>query len=333
MRFGVVLPTYPAGATIEGVVRVAQAAEHLGFVSAWTTDHVILPLEESGVYAEILEPLMTLAYVAAVTERIRLGISVIVVPQRNGIVLAKELATLDHLCRGRLIVGVGAGWNADEFRMLGAADRFHQRGRFLDETLQVWRHLWTTPETPFRGTFYDLPVVSFGPGPLQPGGPAIWVGGSSESARNRAGRVGAAWHPVGTPAEEIPALAAVVRAAADAAGRPMPEIAPRLPIALGPAPVGSMTAGRIQVLQAEPAAMIERLRAYEAAGVSEIDVLFGSSDGSYVVGQMERFSAEVMPAFGSGKVAMMPRSGSWVSSPRPGDHSMHRSALLTPRSR
>ncbi len=299
MRFGIALPTYPAGATVEGVVAVAQAAERLGFVSAWTTDHVIMPPEQAGPYREIFEPLMTLAYLAAVTERVKLGISVIVVPQRNGIVLAKELATLDHLAKGRLIVGVGAGWNADEFAMLGYADRFHRRGAFLDETIEVWRHLWTTPEQPFSGTFYDLPTVAFGPPPVQEGGPPIWVGGSSVGARRRAGRVGAAWHPVGTPAGEIEELAAVVRDAAEKAGRPMPEITPRLPITFGKADAGSMTAGRLTVLQGEPEELIETFRVYEQAGVSEIVVLFGSPDGAFVVEQMERFAAEVMPNFSS----------------------------------
>src|SRR5690242_12935569 len=177
MKFGVVLPTYPAGATVAGVVAVAKAAERLGFASVWTTDHVVLPPEQAGPYAEILEPLLTLAYIAPLTNRVRLGVSVIVVPQRNGVILAKELATLDRLAGGRLIVGVGAGWSEEEFRMLDAGARFRRRGAYLDETLRLWRHLWSTPGEPFQGTFYDLPPVAFGPGPVRPDGPPIWVGG------------------------------------------------------------------------------------------------------------------------------------------------------------
>ena len=295
MRFGIALPTYPVGATIAGVVAVAQAAERLGFASVWTTDHVIMPPEQAGPYREILEPLMTLAYLAALTERVKLGISVIVVPQRNGIVLAKELATLDHLANGRLIVGVGAGWNADEFAMLGYADRFHRRGAFLDETIVVWRHLWTAPDQPFSGAFYDLPAAAFGPPPVQPGGPPIWVGGSSVGARRRAGRVGAAWHPVGTPVGEIVEQATVVREAAEAVGVAMPEIAPRLPIAFGSAPAGQMTAGRLSVLQGEPEELVAVFKGYAQAGVAEVVVLFGSPEGAFVVEQMERFAAEVVP--------------------------------------
>jgi alkanesulfonate monooxygenase SsuD/methylene tetrahydromethanopterin reductase-like flavin-dependent oxidoreductase (luciferase family) len=107
MRFGVTLPTYPAGATVKGFVRVAQAAERLDFTSIWSTDHVILPPEQAGPYNAIFEALPSLGYLAPFTSQVKLGISVIVVPQRNGVGLAKELATLDQLSQGRVIAGVG----------------------------------------------------------------------------------------------------------------------------------------------------------------------------------------------------------------------------------
>jgi probable F420-dependent oxidoreductase len=291
----VVLPTYPVGATVEGVAQVAQAAERLGFASVWTTDDVIMPPEEAGPYAEILEPLLTLAYVAPLTETVKLGVSVIVVPQRNGIVLAKELATLDRLCGGRLIAGVGAGWNETEFRMLDAGDRFHQRGAYLDETLRVWRHLWTAPETPFHGTFYDLPPVAFAPGPVQPGGPPIWVGGSSPAARRRAGAFGDAWHPVGIGAADLAEQAGLVRQAAAEAGRPMPELAPRLAIQFGEGSE-ALSATRMRTISGSPAEVIAALAAYADAGASEIVCLFNSPDGSVVVERMEQFAQQVMPA-------------------------------------
>jgi probable F420-dependent oxidoreductase len=297
MRFGVALPTYPKGATVEGFVKVAQAAEELGFVSAWTTDHVIMPVDQAGAYAEIFEPLMSLAYLAALTERVKLGISVIVVPQRNGIVLAKELATLDQLSRGRLIVGVGAGWNEDEFRMLDAADRFKRRGAYLDETIEVWHHLWSSPEKPFKGRFYDLPAVAFAPGTYSTDGPPIWVGGPSEGARRRAGRFGAAWHPVGMTAQAIAEQYPLVKQAAEEAGRPAPEIAPRLPVHVGDASYDPSTTRRHHTLDGEPEKIVEQIREYEQVGVAEIVCLFGSPDGSAVVNQMRRFQGEVMPAF------------------------------------
>jgi probable F420-dependent oxidoreductase len=296
MRFGVALPTYPAGATVDGVVAVARAAERLGFGSVWTTDHVVMLPGEAGPYAEILEPMMVMAYLAAVTERVTIGASVIVVPQRNGIVLAKEIATLDHLCRGRLAIGVGAGWNEAEFHMLGYGERFQRRGAFLDETLRVWTHLFTQPEQPFQGRFYDLPPVAFAPPPLQPGGPPIWVGGASEGAIRRTGRYADVWHPVGIAADAMAQGAERLRQAAAAAGRATPRIVPRLPMEFGETP--GAVFGRNRPLRAEPAEMIERLRPYAAAGADEIICAFGSPDGAFTVAQMERFAAEVMPGVG-----------------------------------
>jgi len=210
MRFGVVLPTYPIGATVDGFVAVAHAAEHLGFSSLWTTDHVIMTPEDSGPYADIFEGITTLAYLAGQIRTTTLGISVIVVPQRNGVVLAKELATLANFAPGRLIIGVGVGWNDREFQMLGAGDRFSRRGAYLDETISLWRHLWTTPDQPFAGAFYDLPPVAFAPLPPERAALPIWIGGSSEAARRRAGRLGDAWHPVGISADDVRTMVSVV---------------------------------------------------------------------------------------------------------------------------
>ena len=148
---------------------------------------------------------------------------------------------------------------------------------------------------PFRETFHDLPPVAFGPAPLQSGGPSLWVGGSSSWARQRAGRWGAAWHPVGSTVEAIREQAPLVWQAAAEVGRPRPEITPRLPLRFGRSG-GPMTVGRAQVLEADPAAMVEHLAAYRQSGVAEIVCLFGSPDAGVVVEQMEILAAEVMPA-------------------------------------
>lgn len=295
MQFGVTLPTYPAGATIDGFVKVAQAAERLGFTSIWSTDHVILPEHHSGPYREIFEALLTLAYLAPLTSRAKLGVSVIVVPQRSGVVLAKELATLDQFTRGRLIAGVGAGWSEEEFAMLGVRERFARRGAFLDETLQAWQHLWTAPETRFDGAFYDLPPAAFAPGPVQAGGPPIWVGGSSAGARRRAGRYGDAWHPVGISAEDLAAGAVLVRESAEAAGRPMPILAPRLTIQFGE-PVVALSANPQTPVSGTPQEIATSLSGFASVGVTEVICNFNSVDGDEVVERMEVFAAEVMPA-------------------------------------
>jgi probable F420-dependent oxidoreductase len=275
-------------------VQVARAAERLGFSSIWTTDHVIMPPAQAGPYDEIFEALLTLAYLAPLTTTVKLGISVIVVPQRNGVVLAKELATLDRLANGRVIAGVGAGWNEAEFMMLGAGDRFHQRGAYLDETLSVWSHLWTSPEAPFEGKFYDLPPAAFGPGPVQAGGPPIWVGGSAAAARRRAARYGDAWHPVGISAGDLIAGRELVREESAAAGRPMPEIAPLLAIQFGE-PAAALSANQMLTISGTPAEVTSSLTAYADASVSEIVCMFNSRDGAVVVERMEIFAEQVMP--------------------------------------
>ena len=156
----------------------------------------------------------------------------IVVPQRQAVVLAKELATLDALSRGRLIVGVGGGWDRVEFGNLGVSDRFAVRGAYLDEAVRLWRHLWGGATTPFHGRFHHIDDFVFEPLPPQGAGLPIWFGGRAEAALQRAGRLGDGYHSSTTApakyAEQIP----IIRAAAEAAGRPMPGLSARNP---GPA--------------------------------------------------------------------------------------------------
>jgi len=154
--FGLVLPTMRAGASSEVIEAGAEAAERLGWTTVWTTDHVLVPHAAAGEYGRIYEAITTLAWVGARHPRLRLGTSVIVVPQRNAVVLAKELATLDALSEGRLLVGVGVGWNESEFANLGATERFSRQGAYLDETIRLWRHLWSGSSQPFEGALHQL---------------------------------------------------------------------------------------------------------------------------------------------------------------------------------
>ena len=133
----------PAGANAEAIEAAAETAERLGWRSAWTTDHLIVPHATAGAYGEVFELLITLAHIGARHPRLRLGTSVIVVPMRNALIVGKELATLDLLSRGRVIAGIGVGWNETEFNTVGAGDVFHSRGAYLDETIRLWRHLWS----------------------------------------------------------------------------------------------------------------------------------------------------------------------------------------------
>ena len=148
----------------------------------------------------------------------------IVVPQRNAVLLAKELSTLDSLSGGRVTAGIGVGWNDGRVREPGdAADRFHVRGAYLDETIRLWRHLWSGATEPFHGRFHTLEDFTFGPRPVQDVLP-ILIGGTAEPALRRAGRLADGYHASSTSPARLAEMIPIVTAAATAAGRPAPSL-------------------------------------------------------------------------------------------------------------
>jgi probable F420-dependent oxidoreductase len=190
VHLGVILPNYGGDATPDAVRRVAEAAEELGFDSVWATEHIIVGPEAAETYGRVYDPLVTLGWIAGWTERIRLGTSIVLLPLRNPIHLAKEVATLQELCGGRFTLGVGMGWHEDEFRFLGV--QFRGRGRRADEAIRVLRALWRG-DRDFEGEFWSFRNATFEPVPSTQ--PEIWVGGSSERAIRRALDLGDVWHP------------------------------------------------------------------------------------------------------------------------------------------
>jgi len=193
MEFGVALPNFPFGAlpTKEHLLEVARTAEAEGYTSVWASDHLLVGPDFPR-YGTIFECLSTLAWVAAKTERVRVGSSVLVLPMRHAVVAAKQAATIDNLTGGRLILGVGAGWNEGEFERLGAP--FKSRGRVFDESLEVMRRLWTVETPSFSGEFYSFGDSLFFPKPAARRGPPLWIGGGSDKALRRAARLGDGWH-------------------------------------------------------------------------------------------------------------------------------------------
>src|SRR3954452_23715866 len=177
MDYGLCLPNFPAGASPEGIDAATEVAERVGMSTVWTTDHVLVPNDAAADYGRIYEAILTLAWGGARHPRGRLATSVIVVPQRNAVVLAKELATLDSLSAGRVVAGVGIGWNEAEFANLAMAQRFAVRGAYLEETIGLWRHLWSGSGEPFAGRFHQLSDYVFGPLPAQRSSLPIWIGG------------------------------------------------------------------------------------------------------------------------------------------------------------
>jgi probable F420-dependent oxidoreductase len=199
MTYGIHLPQYGQVASGEAVARAARHAEELGFTDVWVSDHIVHPAEQSYPSPYLLDPFATLTWAAAVTERVRVGTSVIVVPQHNPVWLANHLATVDAMSGGRLVLGVGVGWSRREYEALGQS--FEDRGRRLDEILDLLRAAWRDDPTSFDGDTYSFEDIRFLPKPAHE--VPIWVGGGVEAAFRRAVEKGDGFHMVGQKPPEV----------------------------------------------------------------------------------------------------------------------------------
>jgi len=284
----VCIPNLPDGASPEGIEAAADVTERLGWSTVWTTDHVLVPRSESASYGRVYEAILTLAWIGARHPRVRLGTSVIVVPQRNAVLLAKELATLDSLSGGRVVAGVGVGWNETEFANVGASDRFHVRGAYLDETIRLWRHLWSGSTDPFRGRFHDIEDHVFEPLPVQAPIPIV-VGGRADAALRRAGTLGNGYHSSVTGPATYAKRLGVISAAATAASRPMPALSARVRVEFGGQPDASYA------IRGSPEEMAAEVRAFAAIGVEHLALAFQTVDADEVVRRAERFDRDVVP--------------------------------------
>ena len=243
--------------------------------------------------AYCLEALTVTAYLAALTTRVQLGISVLVLPQRSPVLVAKEVATLDCLSGGRLVLGVGAGYHEMQFRWLGAD--FQHRGRRLDEYIQAMRELWTAPEPRFEGQYVAFSDVVFLPRPVQPQGPPIVIGGSSPAVLRRVARLADGWHPVDLTPTQYAAGMRQIRELAN--GRPLEgslRIRAGVDRRLEAKGGGD---GVVQIaLDGSPGELRARIEEYQAAGVDHLVVYFGD-DFQTALRDMRRFAAEVCPVF------------------------------------
>lgn len=213
MRFSVVLPncmsvaavTQPWEQDLTGpqIASVARLADDLGFSTAFVSEHYFFPhahVELSGDHA--LHATTALGYFAAVTERIRIGSLISILPLQHPIIAAKQWATLDWLSGGRTVVGLGVGWLREEFDVLGVP--FRQRGQMMDEYIDACIELWTNIRPTFAGKFVEFDDIAFGPKPVRKPYPPIWIGGDSKRATQRVARIGAGWAPMFTAPKRIP---------------------------------------------------------------------------------------------------------------------------------
>ena len=192
MHYGIHLPHAGERATPILIRRFAVQAEALGIADVWVSEHIILPRTQFLRPLPFYEPVLTLTWVAAVTERVNLGTSVLVLPMRHPIPLAKELATLQNLSNGRLILGAGVGWLEPEFAALGAP--FHDRGRRMDEGIALMRAVWTQDPVTFATRHIPAEITDMTMTPLPVAPIPLWIGGSSDAALHRAIRLADGWH-------------------------------------------------------------------------------------------------------------------------------------------
>lgn len=231
MKFGLTAP-YQMGPIEDGeyASRFAQIAEEFGFESLWVVEHAVMCVEYASVYpynpsgrspfaAEVTQPdpLVWLSWVASATKSIRLATGVLILPQRNPVILAKSLASLDHLSGGRMMLGMGVGWVREEAEAVGVA--FENRGARANEAIEVMRTLWRESEADFDGEFTKFQGVVSKPKPVQQGGVPIIVGGHSKAAARRAGRQGDGFYPLGVDLEGMASLRGVMEESAREAGR------------------------------------------------------------------------------------------------------------------
>lgn len=266
MRIGLFGINLGACARPEVAARVAQAAEAAGFDSVWTGEHVVLPDPQAPPspappQTPFLDPLVALAHLAAATARVRLATGIVILPQRNPLVLAKEAATLDVVSGGRALLGVGAGYLHQEFAALGVP--FERRGPRTDEYIDAMRALWTMERPAFSGAFVSFAGVDAQPRPVQKGGVPIVVGGASPGALRRAVARGHGWYGFALdPAATARCLEGLARAARDVE---RPAALGRLEITVTPPP-GDLAeqAPRYRELGVDRLALLG-MRAHESA--------------------------------------------------------------------
>jgi probable F420-dependent oxidoreductase len=241
VKFGVLtgnFGTFGEDPGVDGCLAVAEEADRLGYDSVWVHDHVIMPSSVTSRYLYndtgvspfmvdqfIYDPLAVMAAIGARTSRVAIGTSVLIVPYRNPLVLAKALSTIDRISHGRVILGIGVGWMAEEFAALGITEYWPQRGRVTDEFMAVCIDLWTQDgPSSFRGNWVTYDNIGANPLPVQKPHIPIWVGGKTKAAIRRVARYGTGYHTVASTPAQVAEEVAAVKAEMEGVGRDPDEL-------------------------------------------------------------------------------------------------------------
>jgi probable F420-dependent oxidoreductase len=283
MKFGLMYASIGPFSQPDSLARLARLADDAGIESMWSIEHVVVPVGYQSTYPynksgklpmpdnmPLPDPLLSLAFAAAVTKKIRLATGILILPQRHPLYVAKEVATLDVLSGGRMMLGIGSGWLKEEFDALGIP--FNERGARTNEAIRALRSLWKPSAEAFDGKFYKWTAVESNPKPVQPGGVPIIVGGHSEAAARRAGRFGDGFFPGKGDEQTLRHLFGVMREEAKKAGRDPAKI--------------EITSGA--------AKDVDTVRRFEAIGVSRMTVAPSGSDADSIAKGIDKFANEVM---------------------------------------
>ena len=312
MKYGFYLPSGGPAAQPDNLAIIARQGDKLGFFCMVMPDHVVQPrvVESQYPYSitgdiqqahstasdERLEQITTLAYLAGITEQIKLVTSVMIIPYRNPILTAKMLSTLDMLSKGRLILGAGVGWMEEEFELLNA-EPFAERGAVTNEYLRAFIELWTNDDPTFEGKYVNFSNITFLPKPVQKPYPPIWIGGQSKPAIRRAAQIGDAWHPVGAiPAaplepEELAENLVLLHDYAEKAGRDPSKIQVSVKAPL----YDANSSGDIRRRFSGSADEVRQdVQTYADVGVTHLIFDFRTADPNQTEDRMARFSEEVM---------------------------------------
>lgn len=312
MQIGVSAPTSGPLIGPDSLVRIATEAEQLGYDYVTVSDHIMIPTSiaskypytdsgefPSGAAADRLEQLTAATFIAAVTSKLRIVTSVMVVPHRPAVLTAKVLATLDVLSKGRITLGIGAGWCEEEFLAIGAPP-FAERGAVTDEWMMACKELWTKDHPQFDGKYVKFKDVLFPPKPVQQPIP-IWVGGESNPALRRTARYGDAWYPIGTnPAFPLDTLdrfkagVAKLRGLTEKAGRDPNAVGLAYRVSSNPQaqPKGSVD-GQRKLFTGGAEDWIGDIKALREAGVTSFDFgLFGPTLAA-TIDNFRRFRDEI----------------------------------------
>jgi probable F420-dependent oxidoreductase len=284
MKFGLMFANAGPFAYPESFENLVKTADEVGIESIWSVEHVVVPVGYKSVYpyspdgrmpgpesVPIPDPIVPLAYAAAITKNLRLGTGVVILPQRHPLYVAKQMATLDVLSHGRAMLGVGIGWMEEEFAAVGVP--FSERAKRTEESIKAIRSLWKDEPQAFEGKFFNWPPVESHPKPVQRGGVPIIVGGHAKGAARRAARCGDGFFPGRSDHESLAALLDEMRTECNRIGRDPKSV--------------EITAGT-------PVTDLDSVRRYGDLGVSRMIIPPPAFDPEGVKKGLEEFASKVL---------------------------------------